>query len=66
MIVSIISDRKEKVNTLSRQSEKAICARLIIIAKKRKEKEKLFSIKGIISINEVENMNKIVEKTQTI
>ena len=34
--------------------------------KKRKEKENVFSIKRIISINKLENMNKIVEKTQTI
>ena len=34
--------------------------------KKRKEKEKVFSIKRIIPINKIENMNKIVEKTQTI
>lgn len=34
--------------------------------KKRKEKEKLFSIKRINLINKLENMNKIVEKTQTI
>lgn len=33
MIVSIISERKEKVNTLSRQSEKVLCARMTIIVK---------------------------------
>lgn len=42
MIVSIISERKEKVNTLSRQSEKVIYARLIIIVKQEKKKEEYF------------------------
>lgn len=42
MIVSIISEREEKVNTLSRQSEKVTCASLIIIEKKEKKKKRYF------------------------